>query len=108
MADSAQVASQRISEFVAIGHGTIITMLLMIADRLDNFLSHVRIDVVLGELLTDRINSLLSSRFIELNVVGFRPGWNGTDAEPLYPRRRRASKLLASERIDIVSAPVNQ
>ena len=64
--------------------------------------------VVLGELLTDRINGLLSSGFIELNVVGSRPGWNCTNAEPLYTRRRRAGKLQDSERIDIVSAPVNE
>src|SRR5579862_4156141 len=108
MADSPQVASQRISEFVAIRHRTIITVLLMIADCLDHLRSHVRIDVVLGEPLTDRINSLLSNGFIELNVVQFCPRRNCTNTKPLYTRRKRADKLQASERIDIVSAPVNQ
>src|SRR5262249_51397114 len=108
MADSPHVASQRISEFVAIGHRTIIAMLLMIADCLDHLRGHVRVDVILGELLTDRINSLLSSGFIELNVVRSRPRWNCTNAESLYARRRQAGKSQDSERIDIVSASVNE
>ena len=108
VADSAQVGGERISEFEAIRHRTIITVPLMIADCLDHLRSHVGIDVVLGQLPTDRINSLLSNGFIELNVIGFRPGWDCTNAEILYVRRRRARKLQDSECIDIVSASVNK
>ena len=108
MADGSHVSGQSIGEFEALRHRTIITMLLVMADCLDRLRSHVRIDVVLGELLTDCINRLLSCGFIELNVVRSRSGWNCTNVEPLYTHRRRAGKLHDSERLDIVSAPVNE
>src|ERR1700691_2997244 len=108
LADSAQITQERISEFIAVHNRIVIAVLLMVTDGLDHVRRHIGIHVILGQPLADGINRFLPSGFIQSNVVKFRSGRYGTDANPLYPWWCSAGKLQDSVGIDVVSAPVNK
>src|SRR5580704_17971760 len=59
LADGAEIAGERISEFVAIHNGLIIAVLLMVMNGLNHLRRDIRIHVILSYSFTDGVNRLL-------------------------------------------------
>src|SRR5215467_10373576 len=108
VADGAQVASERFSEFVAIHNGTVVAVFLMVRDCLDHLGRHIWIHVILSQPAADRGYRLLPGSIIKLNVTWFRTRWNRSDSEKPHPWRSGAGEFENSERIDIVAASVDE
>jgi hypothetical protein len=108
VADSSQIAGESIGELIAIHNRVVVTVLLVVTHCLNHLSGHVGIHVVFSQRLTDRVNRLLSSCLVKLNVVKFRARWDRTNRESSDLWRRRTGELQSSVGLDMISAPANK